>query len=181
MYYKPLLASFVCLALSFAAGQCAYAQSPAAQSPAATAHSPAGEADTAFVQQAAKGGLAEVSLSQLAVTAASSPELREFAQKMVTEHSANNRELADAASKAGISVPKETDQEHQRLQEKLSTLRGPSFDTTYVNAMVQDHEKMVELLQSSSKTVSSPELRAYIDKTLPVVRGHLEMAQKLRK
>lgn len=178
MYLQKLFISFACVLISLSAGQAAMAQD---NSSAGMAHAKRSAADTAFVQQAAKGGIAEVELSQLATTSATTPEVREFAQKMVDDHSANNRELAAAASKLGISVPKETDQEHMRLHQKLSGIRGAGFDKAYIDAMCDDHQKMVDLLQSSSKSVTAPELRAYIDKTLPVVREHLAMAQKLRK
>lgn len=180
---KKVIAAFACAVISAAGVHSpAYSQTGSAPGAAEMRHSSAAsEADTAFVQQAAQGGIAEVSLSRFAITATNTAEVREFAQKMVDAHTENNRELESAASKLGITVPKETDQEHVRLQQKLSETRGPNFDKAYMDAMRTDHQKMVALLQSSSKKVTAPELRAYIDKTLPAVREHLAMAQKLQK
>ena len=180
MYFKILFTCLASAALCLAAGSWARAQNNSPRSTAETVSS-ASDTDTAFVQQAAKGGIAEVELSRIAVTGAASSEVRSFAKEMVDAHTANNRELASVAGEQGISIPKETDEEHIRLRQKLSALRGAEFDKAYIEAMKSDHQKMAELLQYSAKTVHSPQLRTYIDKTLPVVRHHLAMAQKLEK
>jgi putative membrane protein len=77
-------------------------------------------------------------------------------------------------------LPKELDSEHAQLRDKLAAQHGADFDRTYVDAMRGDHQKMADLLRSSQATVSTEELRAFIQKTLPVVQDHLRMANELK-
>jgi putative membrane protein len=124
--------------------------------------------------------MAEVELSKLAEASAKSPQVRQFAQKMVKDHTANNKQLATIAAQENIQVPKDLDSEHSQLRDKLAAEHGADFDRDYVNAMRADHQKMVDLLKSSQATVNTEQLRTFIKTTLPVVEGHLRMAQDLK-
>src|SRR5205823_909236 len=61
--------------------------------------------DREFVRKAAEGGLAEVELGQLATQKASSPDVKQFGQRMVNDHTKANDELKEVAQKQGISIP----------------------------------------------------------------------------
>ena len=58
--------------------------------------------DKTFLRHAAEGGLAEVQLGQLAAQKASSAEVKVFGQKMVTDHTMLNNEMAPIADSMGV-------------------------------------------------------------------------------
>ena len=64
-------------------------------------------ADKLFMRKAARGGKAEVELGKLAQEKASSPEVKQFGQRMVTDHSKANEKLQSVASSKGVDLPKE--------------------------------------------------------------------------
>jgi len=163
------------------AGACALASSVHAQAPGSSSPKTAAESpNAAFVKQAGQGGMAEVELSKLAVASAKSPQVRSFAQKMVDDHTENNKQLATIAAHENIQMPKELDSEHAQLRDKLAGEKGSDFDRDYVDAMRADHQKMGDLLKSSEGTVNTDELRTFIKKTQPVVAHHLSMARDLK-
>jgi len=168
--------SYAVAALVFAGGAAAQATggSSAAKQPAENAG-----ADATFIQKAGEGGMAEVELSKLAEKNAKSGEVRRFAEHMVQDHSSNNRELEKIAMKENVALPKELDREHAALRDKLASLKDENFDKAYIDAMRTDHQKMEDLLKASAGTVSSNDLRTFINKTKPVVEAHLREAQKL--
>lgn len=61
--------------------------------------------DRDFVIKAAHGGKGEVEAGQLAVTKASNAEVKQFAQRLIDDHSKANSELMQLAQSKGISVP----------------------------------------------------------------------------
>jgi putative membrane protein len=63
--------------------------------------------DKAFVKDAAIGGLAEVQLGRLAAERASSPDVKQFGQRMVDEHGKANDKLMAIAKQKNVEVPTE--------------------------------------------------------------------------
>ena len=178
-----------------ATGQTGTAEAPATGSPeassAATPHqheaigegkkmasAPLSADPQAFVKKAGLGGMTEVEASKLAVSKAQDPQIRAFAQKMVKEHTAANEELKSLAQKKGWTVPSSLDAEHKAALQKLSSKSGAAFDTAYANQMLQDHEKTVALFKVGSQT-TDPDLAAWVQKTLPTIEQHEQMASTL--
>lgn len=64
------------------------------------------EQDRKFVLKAAREGMKEVALAQLAVSKAERPEVRELASQLVRDHTSSNRELMSIAQVEGIPVPR---------------------------------------------------------------------------
>src|SRR5262245_37809352 len=95
--------------------------------------------DQRFVTTVARDGIAEVELGKLAADKASSPEVKQFAQRMVDDHSKANDELKSLAQTKGITLPSAIASKEKSLENRLSKLSGPAFDRAYLNAMVTDH------------------------------------------
>jgi putative membrane protein len=136
--------------------------------------------DVEFVKKAANDGMLEVKLGEHAAQNASSPGVKEFGRQMATDHSKANRELADIAGKEGIEMPNELDETHQAAAKKLLTLAGPEFDRQYVAAMVEDHEKAVQLFKAEAKDGKTAVDR-WAAQTVPTLESHLQHARDLEK
>lgn len=137
--------------------------------------------DQTFVTQAAQGSMAEIEASKLAMEKAESPEVREYAQRMVTDHTKASEELKTLAQKNNLQVPQELDGEHQKAVEKLQKEKGASFDRAYSHQMRKDHEEAVKLFERASKSDElNPELKSFASKTLPTLKEHHQVAADLR-
>jgi len=136
--------------------------------------------DAALMRTATQAELAEIELSRIAERSAASAETRDFAAKMVHDHSVHNSALAHIALKANVPLPIAPDSDHMHLRDDLIALRGKTFDKAYVEAMRNDHHKMVEFLTAAMNTATNDDLRHFIKQTLPVVQHHLHMAESLR-
>ncbi len=135
--------------------------------------------DQNFIQKAAVGGLAEVSLGQQVSPAAKNPDVKNFADKMVTDHGKANDELKQLASNKGITLPSDTDQEHKDAAQKVMSAKN--VDKAYMDQMVKDHDKDVKAFEDASKSAKDADLKAWIDKTLPVLKEHQKMAHDINK
>ena len=135
--------------------------------------------DKAFARSAAGGGMMEVQMGQLAATNAASQEVKDFGQRMVTDHGKANDELKTLAESKGIKLPAKIGAKQKEKVDKLAKAKGEEFDKKYMQAMVKDHVKDVEKFRKASKNVKDPELNAWITKTLPTLEQHLQHAKEL--
>jgi putative membrane protein len=132
--------------------------------------------DKGFVDKAATGGMAEVKLSKLAMDKAQSTEVKQFARKMVEDHTKANMELKQIAEKKSIAVPTALDEKHQKAYDKLTKLTGADFDKEYMATMAMDHDDTVKLFKEQSQNGQDPELKSFAMKTLPILEKHDDMA-----
>lgn len=161
-------------------------EKPSTHKPAAakTQESAAGgvnAADRAFVKAAATGSLAEVELGNLAKEKATSGDVKQFADRMVTDHGKANDELKQWAQQKNVTLPAELDVRHKAMRDRLSKLSGETFDKAYMRDMVTDHEKDVGAFKKESLSAHDADLKAWAGKTVPTLEDHLKMAHETYK
>lgn len=134
--------------------------------------------DAEFVTKAASGGMFEVESSKLAKDGASAPEVKKFADQMIADHGKANKELMELAKKAGLEVPTKMLDPDQKLYDKVKAAKGAEFGKAYMDAQVKAHDDAVALFTAAVKDVKDPGLKAFAEKTLPVIKAHQEHAKK---
>src|SRR3954471_15895813 len=124
-----------------------------------------------FATQAAIIGKAEIELGQMAEQRSQSKDVKNFAQRMVKDHTAADAKLKKIAGKATLNLPDTLDAEHQAVKQKLSGLKGDAFDKEYIKAMAQGHDKAVALFEAASQGTQMPsELKEFAASTLPTLK-----------
>jgi len=145
---------------------------------------PAGEktrglTDQQFVERASAMDLAEIKLGKIALKNAAGPEAKQFARRMIADHTKSSMELLKIAGPKGLQPSEQPDNKHQALASKMATMKGAAFDRAYLKHMVMDHQKAVSLYQAQARRGQDQDIKAFAAKTLPVVREHLKMAREL--
>ncbi|MDQ6785224.1 MAG: DUF4142 domain-containing protein [Acidobacteriota bacterium] len=133
-----------------------------------------------FMTEAAKGGMAEVELSKMALPKLKDAAVKQFAQQMIADHTRANNELKELAAKKKVTLPTELDAEHKATAADMNSMSGADFDKDYVNAMVADHEKAVALFQGQSTGGTDADAKAFAAKTLPTLQKHLDMIKTIQ-
>lgn len=137
-------------------------------------------ADLQFIAVAAGSGMYEVEAARLALTRAANPQVRAFAQMLADHHAAGNNELMALVSSKGQRVAPGLPPALQQKVNTLSGLSGEAFDREFIRTTgVQDHLAAVAAFEQGRRSVADRDLAAFIDKTLPVLRSHLQEAQNL--
>lgn len=139
------------------------------------------EDDARFAVDAANGGLTEVQLGKVAQDKGSDPRVKEFGKMMVDHHTKANDELKAIAADKNITLPATPGEDMEKNIADISSKSGKDFDKAYIKQMVKDHEKTVKLFEDGQKNVKDAEIRAFIDKTLPVLKSHLDQIRNLDK
>jgi putative membrane protein len=129
--------------------------------------------DRQFIVKAAEGGMTEVELGKLAQEKASSPDVKQFGARMVTDHSKADADLKALADKKGVPVPESLDSKHKAMVEHFQRLSGSAFDRAYVKAMVRDHENDATEYREASTSAQDPDVKSYAGDTLKVIESHL--------
>lgn len=133
----------------------------------------------AFLMKAAQGNMAEVQLGTLAAERAMSDRVKQFAQRMVADHSKAQQELMDLAKQQNWALPTEVSDEQKKTHERLAKLSGEEFDREYMAHMVKDHEEDVAMYERGAAELQDAALKAYATRTLPVLREHLQQAREI--
>ena len=138
-----------------------------------------GDQDQTFVKEAAQGGLAEVQMGKLGAQKGQSQEVRQFGQKLVQDHSKANQELKLVAAQKSITLPSDIGTEHQSMLSHLKSLEGTEFDQAFKKHAVEAHQKTIQKFQTASQQSTDSDVKAFAQKTLPVLQQHLKMAQDI--
>jgi putative membrane protein len=133
--------------------------------------------DHKFVMEAAVGGMEEVQLGQLAAQKATDPDVKNFGQHMVDDHSKANSQLMQLASQKGLTPPTALPADKQKDMDKLNSLSGAAFDKAYIDMMVKDHKKDIAEFKKQAKSGKDADLKSFASSTLPTLENHLKMVQ----
>jgi len=136
-------------------------------------------ADQLFAHEAALGGRAEIQAGKLASHKAENAAVKEFAGKMVNEHSHGADRLADIIKPESYPHSAELDMDHRVMLDQLGKASGKSFDELYIRAQIMDHQKSVQLYEWIIGNGQDPRLQSYAMDTLPAIMRHLEMAKSI--
>lgn len=136
-------------------------------------------ADSSFLKDATEGGILEVKLGQLAQTNASSQRVKDFGQRMATDHGRMGDDVRNVAMKENVNVPTSESMMQKMTYERLSHKTGVDFDKAYIEDMVKDHKADIAAFEKEINSGSDPEAKAVAQKALPTIREHLRMAQEI--
>jgi putative membrane protein len=137
--------------------------------------------DVKFVKEAGAAGASEVKLGQLGEQKASRSDVKEFAQMMIRDHTSANNELMALAKTKGVDlsaiVDTKTVNAFQALEKQGS---GKEFDDAFLKQMEKDHKDAVSLFENEFKSAKDGAVKEFANKTLPILKSHLEQVQALR-
>jgi putative membrane protein len=125
-----------------------------------------------FIIQASIGNLQEVGMGRLAAQQANSSQVKAFAQQMVDDHSKAETQLMQLIRSRSFQIPHEaTDPPVEDLM--LKNTPAKDFDRVYVHMMAAGHRQTVQLYEKYALTGKDPDVRAFAQQMLPVLKNHL--------
>jgi putative membrane protein len=140
-------------------------------------------ADADFIKRVHEANQKEIAMARMASEKAESAKVKSYATKVINDHEAADKRLMAYAERKAPDVKAEgrstgaqvADQSHDRL----SNLSGSDFDKEFVNLMVEEHDKALDLLKSARESASDKQLRAIYDGMVPKIEAHKRMARDL--
>ena len=134
-----------------------------------------------FVTEAASGDMFEIQSSQLTQQKSDNPQVKQFAQQMVNDHTKTSSDLKGLAQTANMTIPSKMASSQQDMLDKLQGLNGQDFTKQYVRDQVSAHENAVSLFKRYGQGGDNEPIKSWATKTLPALQHHLDMAEDLNK
>jgi len=118
--------------------------------------------DQDFVRDMGIAAMADAELGQMARDRSANKEVQKFGGIEVTDHTKAKAALAVVAGKFDIPMPTDVNDEYRELREKLKTRNGADFDRAYIDAMIDDHEDIVDKLEKRTDQKTLAEWHAQL-------------------
>jgi len=134
-----------------------------------------------FLTKVADVGMTEVKLGRMAQDKGMNQRVKDFGAMMVKDHTAANDELKDIASRKNVTLPESITSAHQKKADDLDKKTGNDFDKAYINDMISGHEATINDFEKASKNTRDQDVKAWVDKTLPTLKMHLDSARAIKK
>jgi putative membrane protein len=134
-----------------------------------------------FVTKVAYKTIYEIEVSKLAADRAVSPAVRTYAQRIVQQQTQMNNELVALMSARGVTPPRSLPADKATKLHRLAALpRSDAFDNGYIRVVgIEDHRAAIGLFEKARRDVRDRDLRAWIDRSLTILRVHLADAQSV--
>jgi len=157
------------------------AQAKPATTKATTTREDSIQADSKFIREATADNLLEVRLGELAERKATNPTVKQFAQRMVTDHQKMEDQWTDMASKHGMPFQPGLGRLHQEKLDRLQRADQQAFDRGYMTAMIRNHMDDVRYFKNEGEAVHSAPVRKLVGYGLPLLQDHLMSARQVGK
>ena len=142
--------------------------------------------DSEIVGIVAAANTGEILAAEEALKRSAHPEVKQFAQQMIEEHTAMNKESMALANKVGLkkedsTTSKMLTKKAQSDLKKLKELKGAEFDKEYVGDQVLMHKLVLETIENVLvKSADNAELKTMLTQAQTKVAAHLEHARALK-
>lgn len=157
-----------------------------AAAPVETASAAAGVTDPEIAAIVVAANEVDVQAGELAREKASDPRVREFAERMVTDHTGVNQAASELVTRLGVTPePSPTSRQlregGEQARATLQALSGPEFDRAYIDHEVEYHRTVLDAINGTLiPNAQNAELRALLEQTAPAIEAHLEHARQIQ-
>ena len=153
----------------------------------ALAQSPADLNDLEIAHVAYTADNIDIRYAHLALAISENPEVREFAENMIHDHTAVNEQALELLEKLGAQpqdnfLSKQLLENSKKLIDELSQLRGAEFDKRYAENELAYHQAVNDVVENAFiPNIENAEVKALFETGLGIFKaheGHAEMMVK---
>jgi putative membrane protein len=137
--------------------------------------------DKMFVRKAMQGGMAEVQLAQLTLQKSTNDQVKQFAQRMIDDHTKMNDQMKPVAQQLGVDVPNQVSKKDRVTMAKLQELSGTAYDEAYIKDMIKDHKQDLSDFQTEASSGQDQTVKDAASQGSKVIAQHLQMVQQIAK
>jgi putative membrane protein len=133
--------------------------------------------DRSFIMSAAEANLAEIDIAKMVDKNSTDPAVKDFANRMVTDHTQANQKLASVAEMSGVKLPTEASATERNQKSELEKLSGAQLNGAYIRDELQGHKETISAFESEIEHGQNQEAKNYAEQTLPTLQDHIRIAE----
>lgn len=137
--------------------------------------------DRQFVEQAAISDMLEKELGEKAQDKAENEQVKQFGERMAQDHDQSSESLKTLLEQANadIELPDDLPDAEQQKADRLDDMDGQQFDQAYMQMMVDEHERALELFRQQAQQGEHDQLKQFAEAQIPTLEQHHREAQDL--
>lgn len=135
-----------------------------------------------FVQKASMGNQFEIEAGNLAKERSQNENVKQFAERIITDHNNVATELESAVASANLDtslIARTLDKKHSDKLAKLQKASAKDFDKKYLDSQEDAHKDAVKLFKDYSEKGTNTALKSFAGKHLPTLEDHHKQAKDL--
>lgn len=133
-----------------------------------------------YMAMAASSDMFEIESSRLALQMSQNPQVRQFAEMMIADHTRTSAEMMGIAQTLGLQPPPPMmNPHHQEMLNRLRAAQGGQFESAYKREQILAHQEALNLHQAFAARGDSEPLRAFASRVVPAIQMHYQHAQML--
>jgi putative membrane protein len=136
-------------------------------------------ADKVFVKNALQGSVAEIQLGQLALQKSSNDDVKQFAQKMIDDHTKLDDQMKQVAQQMKVKVPDSPSSKDKSAIAKLQALNGDEFDKAYIKDMMKNYQQDAKDFKQEAQNTDNSFLKQVVSQDAQVISEHLQKIQEI--
>jgi len=153
-----------------AGGSVALAQNPATLT----------QKDKKFLRQDVRGSIFEKALSQIAEQKAVSSQIKQFAQRDISDHATLDQEVQQIAQQNDVTLPTNLTHKQEKRVNRLKSLNGQAFDQAYLDDMRAINRNDMTKDQTEANDTQNPQVKRFVQHAASVDQIHENLVQGLR-
>jgi len=136
--------------------------------------------DRNILENMAYSNISEIAMGKMALEKSKDEKVKQYAQKMVDDHTKAQEEVRKVADAKGVKLPDEPDAKHKTAAKAMEKLSAEEFDRKYMaQGGLADHKKTHKQLESAQSKAKDPDVKKLAAAMLPTVSTHLKEAQSM--
>jgi len=137
-------------------------------------------AEQDFMKKATEANLTEIDVARIALQKSDNIDVRDYATMIQSDHTSALEDLTDLMRDNAVPESKTLAADTKKDMDRMNLLTGPEFDREFVNMMVADHQKALEMFRDQAANAQNPDVKKYAENLLPKLEMHLDKAQRLQ-
>jgi len=134
-------------------------------------------ADRSFITSAAEANLAEIDMAKMVGQKSTDPAVKDFANRMVTDHTQASQKLASVAEMNGVKLPTEASATARNQKSGLEKLSSAQLNDAYLRDELQGHKETISAFENEIEHGQNQEAKSYAEQTLPTLQDHIRIAE----